>query len=100
MEMVRRSEPKTLSPALASLLRTVERKRLTWACYGRNNLLYLTDQLLDVSWRSRPEGQVISWVDILGEPPFSLEDSMQDLIKLPCLKVGVENELLEFFIPG
>lgn len=74
--------------------------RLTRACYGCNNLLYLINQFPYVSWGSGPEGQVISWVDIFGETLFGLEDLMQDLVKLPRLKVWVENQLLEFFIPG
>jgi hypothetical protein len=53
-----------------------------------------------MSWGSRPKGQVVPRVDILGETLFGFQDLVQDLVELPLLKAGIENETLEICIPG
>jgi hypothetical protein len=58
------------------------------------------NQFPDMSWGSRPKGQVVPRVDILGETLFGFQDLVQDLVELPLLKTGIDNEILKFFIPG
>ncbi len=100
MEVVQRSEPQTYrpNPASACLPALLDGVRLTWACDWRKNLLYVVYQVPNMSWGSRPNREVISWVDIFGQTLFGLEDSVQDLVQVPLLEAGIENMLLGFCI--
>ena len=72
---------------------------LTRSSYRSNLVLDLGNKFPDMLRRPQQKGQVMPWVDVVGEALFGLEPFLQDLIEVPFTEVRAQKTLLELCIP-